>query len=236
MKTKCAVIVGASRGIGQAIACTLARTGYVPILVGRARDGLDETAAMCREHADAKVVVGDITSDLSRVGEEIRALTSEVNFFWLGAAGYSEEPVSTLAPITIRDFIRSGFESLVEMTHVLYPMLAEGRAHVVGACSDWSDFRSGGPSVFGSTKVALAGFLDKLRDEVKGDGIRVTALKMGSVGNLEGYGLADLERQQRETGTRLVALQDVCDAIEFILSRKTGTVSEMTLLPADLGR
>jgi hypothetical protein len=57
---------------------------------------------------------------------------------------------------------------------------------------------------------------------------------MGNVRNREGFGLADLERQQRETGTRLVALQDVCDAIEFIVSRNTGTVSELTLVPADV--
>jgi NADP-dependent 3-hydroxy acid dehydrogenase YdfG len=168
--------------------------------------------------------------------QDITAITSEVNFLWLGAAGYSEEPVSRVTPTGIRELIRSGFESLVEVVHALYPLLSEGRGHIVGACSDWSDFRSGGPSVFGSTKVALGGFLDKMRDEAKGDGIRVTALKMGNVANLEGYGIADLERQQRETGTSFVALQDVCDAIEFILSRKTGMVSEMTLVPADVGR
>ncbi len=234
MKTKYAVIIGASRGIGQAIASTLARKGYTAVLVGRSRDGLEETANLCEAHGGAKVVVGDITTDLPRIVREIQEITPEVHFLWLGAAGYSEDPVSRLEPTSIRDLVRSGFESLVETVHSLYPLLIEGRGHIVGACSDWSDFRSGGPSVFGSTKVALAGFLDKLRDEAKSDGIRVSALKMGNVGNLGGFGLADLERQQRETGTRLVALQDVCDAIEFIISRNTGTVSELTLVPADV--
>jgi hypothetical protein len=46
----------------------------------------------------------------------------------------------------------------------------------------------------------------------------------------------ETDRQIQETGTSLVALEDVCAAIEFIISRKTGTISEMTLIPADLGR
>lgn len=235
MNRRYAVIAGASRGIGQAIAMTLAQKGYVNILIGRSKEGLEETAALCGRFTEANIIAADVTCELSRVVDEIKKLTSHVNFLWLGTAGFSDEQISQVPAQTIREFIRSGYESLVELVHLLYPLLADGHAHIVGACSDWSDLHSGGPSVFGSTKVALAGFLDKLRAEAKGDSIQVTALKMGNVGNLEGFGLDDFGRQYQETGTRMVALRDVCDAIEFIISRKTGTVAEMTLVPAELG-
>jgi NADP-dependent 3-hydroxy acid dehydrogenase YdfG len=236
MQNKYAVVVGASRGIGQAVAITLSRKGFRTVLVGRSKEGLEETAAICKQHQESKVINGDITSNMSEIVSGVQSITSSISVLWLGAAGFSEEPASRIASSSIRELIRSGFESLVELVHHLYPLLAEGRGHVIGACSDWSDFLSGGPSVFGSTKVALAGFLDKLRAEAKSDGIQVTALKMGNVANTQGFGLGETERQIQETGTSLVALEDVCAAIEFIISRRTGNISEMTLIPADLDR
>lgn len=236
MQKKCAVIIGASRGIGQAIAITLSSKGFSTLLVGRSKEGLDKTAATCAKHAESKVIVGDITYNLPEIIASIKSITSSISVLWLGAAGYSDEPASKIDVGSIRELIRSGFESLVEVIHYLYPLLVEGRGHVIGACSDWSDFLSGGPSVFGSTKVALAGFLDKLRAEAKPDGIQVTALKMGNVSNTQGFGIGEVDRQIQDTGTSLVALEDVCAAIEFIISRKTGTISEMTLIPADLSR
>ena len=53
------------------------------------------------------------------------------------------------------------------------------------------------------------------------------------MGNVEGYGINETDRQLRETGRKMVSLQDVCEAIEFILSRKTGVVSEISLIPGD---
>lgn len=234
MSTPVAVIIGASRGIGQAVALSLAQKGYTMLLVGRSEGALEETAAACRKYSKATTIAADITTDLRRIITTIKQLTPAVNVLWLGAAGYSDAHLSQTPTTTIRELLRSGYESLVELVHLLYPQLVQGSAHIIGACSDWSDFHSGGPSVFGSTKVALAGFLDKLRGEAKRDGIQVTSLKMGNVGNLEGYGLDDVERQRSETGTCFVALQDVCDAVEFIISRHTGTVAELTLIPAEL--
>lgn len=233
MAQKIAVIIGASRGIGQAVAVTLARQGFETLLLGRTRSGLEETASQCREFCRTHVIAGDITRELPCIISEVRKITSQINFVWLGAAGFSEEPLARSSSEQVREMIRSGYESLVEFVQCAYPLLRSGCAHVIGACSDWSDFHSGGPSLFGSTKVALAGFLDKLRDEVKPDGVLVSTLKMGNVGNVEGYGLEESQRQLRETGRKMVSLQDVCEAVEFILSRRTGIVSELTLIPGE---
>jgi short-subunit dehydrogenase len=233
MAKRYAVIIGASRGIGQAVAVTLARRGFETILIGRTKSGLKTTASQCDEFCRAHVLAGDITSELSTIIRKIKKITPKIHLVWLGAAGFAEKPISKSSPELIKELIRSGYEALVEFVHRAYPMLRSGQAQIIGACSDWSEFHSGGPSIFGSTKVALAGFLDKLREEVRADGISVAALKMGNVGNLEGYSLGETERQLRETGRKMVSLQDVCEAVEFILSRRTGVVSELTLVPGE---
>lgn len=228
-----AVIVGASRGIGQAVAVTLAKRHYEVILIARTDEGLKETAVLCGDNAITHVIPGDITIDLENIVKKIGEITNKVNLLWLGAAGYSEDALSEMTPDIIRSFIRSGFESLVELTHRVYPLLDSHGAQIIGACSDWSDFHTSGPSVFGSTKVALAGFLDKLRVEARKDNIHVTILKMGNVGNTAGYKLGESDRQLRETGRSYVSLDDICDVINFIISRKIGTISELTILPAE---
>ena len=60
---KAALITGASRGIGRAIAVDLAKHGASVALVGRDRGALEETAAACTAaRADAKclVITGDV--------------------------------------------------------------------------------------------------------------------------------------------------------------------------------
>ena len=231
MNERNAVIVGASRGIGQALAIHLSRIGYKPLLVARDEGGLEETSQNCLSNTHPVNIVGDVTEDISSIISRIEEHVDAVHLLWLGSAGYSEAPLSQTPVDEIKSLIRSGYESQVELVNRMYPLLKAGRAHIFGACSDWSDFHSGGPSVFGSTKVALAGFLDKLREEVREDGIKVTALKMGSVGNLGGYSLDEWEQQVSESGEKYVSLKDVCEAVEFAFSRKSGIVSELTIIP-----
>lgn len=231
MKTQGAVIAGASRGIGQAVAVTLARRGYRVVLLGRDADGLRKTARKCAGRAVP--IPGDLTVDMQLLCAAVRRALPSIDILWLGAAGFSELPLRRQSDADVRDLIRAGYESQVELTRRLYPLLKRGGAKIIGACSDWSEFGSGGPSVFGSTKVALAGFLDKLRAEALTDGIRVTALKMGNAGNLEGFGLDDVQRQLRKSGRRLVSLRDICDAVEFIIDRRTAMVSELSIIPGE---
>ena len=122
MKKKYSIIIGASRGIGQAVAVSLSRNGFETILVGRTKSGLEETATLCKQSSATYIVEGDITFQLKEIIDSIQKITNYVNVLWLGAAGFSEEPLSLSNPNQIRELIRSGYESLVEFIHLSYPL------------------------------------------------------------------------------------------------------------------
>eukprot|EP00746_Dinoflagellata_sp_MGD_P127012 gnl/MRDRNA2_/MRDRNA2_61697_c0_seq1.p1 gnl/MRDRNA2_/MRDRNA2_61697_c0~~gnl/MRDRNA2_/MRDRNA2_61697_c0_seq1.p1 ORF type:complete len:274 (+),score=51.32 gnl/MRDRNA2_/MRDRNA2_61697_c0_seq1:71-892(+) len=62
-----AVVTGASRGIGRAIAVELAQCGYRVALLGRDYEKLTETAKLCREAAEKL-----LTSEINKVDNEER--------------------------------------------------------------------------------------------------------------------------------------------------------------------
>ena len=75
LANRVAVVTGAARNIGRAIACDLAAGGASVVLVARAdKAGLDETAALIRAHGGrAEVILADITDQAS-----VRALAASV--------------------------------------------------------------------------------------------------------------------------------------------------------------
>ena len=73
LRGKVAVVTGAARGIGAALALTLARRGASVALVGLEPAELSATAQQCAQHAAARAWVADVTDD-----ERMRAVAAEI--------------------------------------------------------------------------------------------------------------------------------------------------------------
>jgi 3-oxoacyl-[acyl-carrier protein] reductase len=67
LKGRAAVITGASKGIGKAIARGLAAEGVNLVVIARGKELLDQTAEEIRQHSGVRVlaVPGDITNSAS---------------------------------------------------------------------------------------------------------------------------------------------------------------------------
>jgi 3-oxoacyl-[acyl-carrier protein] reductase len=61
LKDRVAIVTGASKGLGKAIALELAREGCKAVLCARGEDELEETAGEVREFGKALAVVADVT-------------------------------------------------------------------------------------------------------------------------------------------------------------------------------
>ncbi len=72
LKDRVAIVTGASKGLGKAIALELAREGCKVVLCARGEDELEETAGEVREFGEALAVVADVTSpeDVENIVEE----------------------------------------------------------------------------------------------------------------------------------------------------------------------
>ncbi|MGH3450971.1 MAG: SDR family oxidoreductase [Haloechinothrix sp.] len=166
-----ALITGASRGIGAAIARALAPTHRL-LLGGRDRGALDALAA---ELPDAAAWPVDLT-DSGALADAVFGI-DRLDLL-VHSAGVA--PLGTVEQAGIADW-RANFEvnllAVVELTRLLLPALRVGRGHVVLINSGAGYTARPGWGPYAASKFALRAFADALRAEETG--LRVTSVHPG---------------------------------------------------------
>ncbi|MCU0618987.1 MAG: SDR family NAD(P)-dependent oxidoreductase [Gemmatimonadaceae bacterium] len=174
-----ALITGASRGIGRAIALRLAPTHRV---VAAARDGA-ALAAVVRE-IDAAGGAGEaLVLDVADPEAVARALAGrDVDVLVHNAGVGVLKPLLELEPAEWQRMIDVNVNALYHVTRALLPgMVARGRGHVViiGSIAGRSAFVGG--AGYATTKHAVMGFAESLMLEVRDAGVKVSVVNPGSV-------------------------------------------------------
>lgn len=181
-----ALITGAGRGIGRAIAMVFACEGAKLALAARSGGELEETARLVREAgAEAIVVTADVTDDAqvrTMVEQTLtRYSTIDVLVNSAGIAG----PVGPMPENDVGQWVRTVQVNLIGTylccRHVLQVMLRQNRGRIVnlsgaGATNAWRDM-----SAYCSSKAAVVRLTETLALELEGTNIRVNVLGPGSV-------------------------------------------------------
>lgn len=180
------VISGASHGIGAAIAERFVRQGFKAMLVARNAEQLEVAAAHIRKQVPSGEVL-TVAADLAHT-EGAGAVAQAVRQHWGGVdvlvnnAGVFvpgqvlQEPAGTL-----ESQLGSNLHSAYHLTRALHPLLAkQGKRHIFNMCSVASikAYPNGGS--YSISKWALLGFSEVLREELKEEGVRVTAMVPGA--------------------------------------------------------
>lgn len=180
-----AVVTGASSGIGQATAVRLGSMGVCVVLASRRKERL-------RQVADQITAAGGVASvaqvDVTDRGQ-IRTLVADVlaqhgaiDILVANAGTYVRGPVRDLAP---EDFARSmkvNFSGALDLIYEVLPhMLARRRGHIVAVST--VDAKKGLPfdAPYVAAKAALTGFMDVLRQELRGSGVYASTILPGRV-------------------------------------------------------
>jgi NAD(P)-dependent dehydrogenase (short-subunit alcohol dehydrogenase family) len=153
MEGNTALITGASRGLGRALARGLAAAGYQ--LITDARDGAALAEAMAG--LDATVIAGDIT-DPGHRAELARAAGGGLDLLINNAGTLGAAPLPALADYPL-DALRDAFEANViaplALTQLLLPALRLRGGAVLNITSDAAVEPYEGWGGYGATKAAL---------------------------------------------------------------------------------
>jgi 3-oxoacyl-[acyl-carrier protein] reductase len=174
-----ALITGASRGIGRAIARRLARTHDV-VAVARSADELRTLAEeIGRDGGRCRPLALDVTD-----GGAVRAALegTEVDVLVNNAGVGVLKPFLELTPEEWTRMVDVNFNALYHVTRAVLPgMVARERGDVVvvGSIAGRSAFVGG--SCYAATKHAVMGFAESLMLEVRDAGVRVAVVSPGSV-------------------------------------------------------
>lgn len=170
-----ALVTGASRGIGRAIAEDLART-HVVLAVGRDADALAAVAA-AQPAGRVLPVVADLAdpAGLEAVFSGIERLDVLVhNAAIMRRAIVEDAPVAEW-----REALDTNVVAPAELTRVLLPALRRTRGIVVFLSSGAARRSVPFHTVYSATKHALLALADGLRQQVAGDGVRVSTVAPG---------------------------------------------------------
>jgi 3-oxoacyl-[acyl-carrier protein] reductase len=174
-----AVVTGASRGIGRAIALRLART-YDILAIARTKTALEDLAAEARRLGGACKVAAIDLRDPQSVSAALEGVAAQVlvNNAGLGPI----KPLMELTPDEWRTMVDVNFNALYYVTRALLPaMIARQSGHVVVIGSIAGRSAMVGGTCYAGTKHAAMAFAECLMLEVRQHGVKVSIVNPGSV-------------------------------------------------------
>lgn len=232
------LVTGGSRGLGLGIAGKLAAAGYRVIAVAR-KPTKELTAAIALTKRGKRGSLHFVAFDLGKIDEIaglVRKLRQEFGpLFGLvnNAAVGRDGALSLMHNSQIEELVRVNTLSPMVLTkYVVRTMMSERAGRIVNVASIVGFTGYSGLSVYAATKASMLGFTRSLAREVGRLGITVNAVAPGFLDTDMTHGLAGAQREQvvrRSALRRLVGVDDVADAVAFLLSEQAQSISGTTL-------
>lgn len=231
------LIIGASRGLGRALADGLAAAGHEVCGVARTvpEDAPGWIAAdLSRPAAAARTIAAAAPDDLDtvvwNVGVWERAAFSDAYAF-----ADADADAGAGADAEIEALIQTNVTAAILVLRRLLPtLLAHERPRIIITGSTSGLRGSGRPEVaFGASKFAIHGIADALREGHRADRLAVTTLQLGYLNTDDGLDVPVAEAAQRGAG-QLVPVHDVVLLVRTILELSSAAFVRDLTLPAIL--
>jgi len=241
------LITGASSGIGEATAWSLAAQGATVALAARRKDRLEQLAAELKKQGHrALVLETDVTDKqqpqacVERTVMEFGRLDTLVNnagVMLLGpAVGAPLEEWDRMVDLNIKGLMYCAYAALPD----LLKAAETGRrkvADLINIASVAGRVARAGVRVYNLTKFGVVAFSESLRQEVTKRHVRVSAVEPGVVNTeLQGHLRAEIKEaaMKRFEGVERLEAEDIADAIQYIVTRpRRMAVNEMLIRPTE---
>ena len=182
---KTALITGASKGLGKAIALALAEAGARVVLASRNLELLNETAAAVRKLGAVADVFQTDVSDEAQVRQLEKAVAETVGKvqILINNAGMNiRKPVTDFTLAEWRQVMGTNVDGVFLMCRSFVPqMRGQGYGRIINLTSIMSHVGLPGRTAYAASKSALLGFTRALALELASEQITVNGLSPGPV-------------------------------------------------------
>ena len=230
LKGRTAVITGAGRGIGAAIAHSLAKRDATVLLAGRTQSALEATAAsISADGGQAMVAVCDVTQ-LPSV--EAMAALVEKQFGRLdilvnnaGVAGFNG-PLHQTPPDSWESVLNTNLRGVYYCIRTLAPlMIRASGGHIINISSLAGKNALPNGAAYAASKWGLNGLSYSVAEELRGYNIRVSVICPGSVDT-------ELSPHVGKDHSRMLKAEDVAHAVDMLVAQSPQSfMSEILLRP-----
>ncbi len=181
------IVTGASSGIGYEVVKHFARQkGYKILAIARRHDLLEKLQKECIAYSGEVVPLAFdlISGDYKYLQEVITSTFQEVNILLNNAGTLINKPFLLMSDQELNEMIEGNFKSMVKITKVTIPFMANINSHIVNV-SSMSGFQGSkkysGLAVYSAVKAATASLSEVLSEELKPMNISVNCLALGAV-------------------------------------------------------
>jgi NAD(P)-dependent dehydrogenase (short-subunit alcohol dehydrogenase family) len=209
-KIRTALITGANRGIGFAIAEGLVRRGNIRVLLGARDPELGKTAA---QKIGAEPVHLDL-SDPTGIEDQVKKIVSDfgaIDILVNNAAVLDSTPGSALSPEAFMRSVHVNIAAPFALIRILAPgMRSRGWGRIVNVSSGWGSFSDGmsGPMAYSVSKAALNALTLSFSHEL-GSSVKINAACPGWVRTrMGGSGASKSAAEGADTPIWLATLPD----------------------------
>jgi 3-oxoacyl-[acyl-carrier protein] reductase len=223
-----AVVTGAGRGIGAAIARKLASLGATVVLCGRTRKTLETTAAAISAlGGEARALQCDVV-DL----ESVQALTASVQHDFgkvnilVNNAGIASfpTPLHEMTPQAWETLLNTNLRGVFYTIRSLAPMMIRaGTGHIVNISSLAGKNPLPNGAAYAATKWGLNGLSYSIAEELRGHGVRVSVVCPGSVDT-------ELSPHTGKDSNKMLKPDDVAHVVAMLVTQAPQSFASEVLL------
>lgn len=226
---KVAVVTGAGRGIGRAIAVELAKMGSRLVLAARSIGELEQTA---RAIGSASVMRTDVRrpEDVHNLLDQTAATVGPVDIL-VNAAGMGV--FGRLASFRDEDYdaiLETNLRSIFYACRRVLPSMIERKTgHIINIASIAGKVGSATRAVYCASKFGVVGFTEALAEEVREHGVRVSLICPGSTDT----SFSSDPNREGKTRSRMLSPSDIAHAVRMIVTQEPNSfISEVIIRPA----
>ena len=184
LQGRVALITGGGRGIGRAVAESLARRGARIVLAARTRAEIERVARKLEAAGSATLAVPCDVRDAAQVQDLVRAAERRfhrIDILVNNAGAFQIRPFADTDEELWDTILDTNLKATYLVTRAALPLLLRRRGHIVNVSSVAGRIAFAGSSAYCASKWGVLGLSAVLREELRTSGVRVTAVLPGAV-------------------------------------------------------
>lgn len=223
-----AVITGAGRGIGAAIARKLASMGAIAVLCGRTRQPLESTAkGITRDGGEAKVAQCDVTDfgAVEDLAKQIDATCGRVDILVnnAGIRGFGG-PLHQMPPDSWDHVLNTNLRGVYYCIRAFAPAMIRARSgHIINISSLAGKNALPNGAAYAASKWGLNGLSYSVAEELRAHNIRVAIICPGSVDT-------ELSPHTGKDPQKMLKPEDVAHAVAMLVTQAPQSFASEVLL------
>lgn len=215
-----AVVTGATRGIGLAIATALAGAGSRVILLARDAQRLADVAESLGGGAVPLACDLEVGADVDAAIAQIHAVAGVPDVLVSNAGAFSLGLVGAMPPREVEQMLEFNLLTPYRLLHAFVPAMRDrgsGDVVTIGSVADRATFPEN--AAYAATKFGARAMHQVLREELRGSGVRATLVSPAAVDTHIWDPIHPETRIGFPTRDRMLRAEDVAAAVLWVLEQ-----------------